>query len=277
MNRTLELRLTLNEDTLRRALTIVHDAGFTPEALMVQVLERCARDGEIPLSRPRPRKKAAYMQGVFSQGSLFGSTPEDGTASPEGVLVPVRDVAPAPTLKTLTALQEAQAMLRWRERERRNITEETASTARAGGLTVDRSAPLALLETHQFRQDKQAILTDPEREKIIHALEVVFAVLTHRRTPESALALTGGESPDEYVVPLAGLAAPRVLIYQRTPAEVCCVRYGDPRELLDVVPEALTGEADQAKPAAKDDKPAEPVDLGNLPTVPPLSSLFGPQ
>ena len=44
-NKTLELSLSLNEDTLHNALAVLHEAGFTPEALMIQVLERCAREG----------------------------------------------------------------------------------------------------------------------------------------------------------------------------------------------------------------------------------------
>lgn len=271
-NKTLELRLSLNEDTLHNALAVLNEAGFTPEALMIQVLERCAREGELPLRKPRSRKKARSSEVIFSQNSLFGEIPGVDDVDDE-MLPALRPTRPEANLQTLAALQESQAMLRWRARERGSLGEADKNTTLATNLGADRSAPLTLLETRQFRTDKQVIIHDKARPAIIRALEILFTTLTHRRRPDEALALSEDPNAQEFVVPIVaeGLEGPRVLIYQQTDAEVCCVRYGDPEKLLRVVPASLLpGKEGEAAPVP----PKPPIDFNNLPTIPPLESLF---
>ncbi len=291
MQNTLELRLTLNADTLSRALSVINEAGFSPEAFMIQVLERCAQEGEIPLKRSRAKKRsAAYMAGVFSQGSLFS---DDDESAPEAVQHAARSLQPVATLETLTALQESQAMLRWRARERKTLTEADANTPLAATLGANQALPLTLLETKQFRLDKRSLIEDPARRAVIRALEQIFRTLTARAEPEGALPLAGSEETGELVVPVIapGLTEPRVLIVQKTPSEVCCVRYGDPRQLLKVTPLSLLGDAAITSPDAlraptapavpsQDNTPSAqdtndgPIVFDNLPTIPPLESLF---
>lgn len=270
-NKTLELSLSLNEDTLHNALAVLHEAGFTPEALMIQVLERCAREGELPLKKSRGKRKMRPSEVIFSQDSLFGEIP--GSEVVEGTLPAIRPTRPEANLQTLAALQESQAMLRWRARERGTLDEKDKDSALGSHLGADQNAPLTLLETRQFRSDKQAIIHDPARPAIIHALEVLFTTLTHRRRPELALSLSENDEGQEFVVPILapGLEGPRVLIYQQTDAEVCCVRYGDPEQLLRVVPASLIPGRDGEVQVVEE---KAPIDFDNLPTIPPIESLF---
>ena len=66
----------------------------------------------------------------------------------------------------MNALQEAQAKLRWRARER--------ASGEGGSLLPVGGAPLELLETKQFRFDKSAIVGDTRRPAIIQALDALF-------------------------------------------------------------------------------------------------------
>ena len=118
-----------------------------------------------------------------------------------------------PSLVTLRALQDAQAKLRWRERER--------ESADGSILQSDPDAPLELLETKQFRFDKSLIVGDPRRPAIIAALEALFTELTNRRVPDSLYAVLDVEG--------ASLG----LILQIGGAEICLVRYGTPESLLE--------------------------------------------
>ena len=123
---------------------------------------------------------------------------------------------------TLRALQDAQAKLRWRERER--------ESADGSMLQSGPDAPLELLETKQFRFDKSLIVGDPRRSAIIAALEALFTELTNRRVPEGLRPVGNGDSL--YAV-LDVESAPLGLILQIGGAEICLVRYGTPESLLE--------------------------------------------
>lgn len=279
MHKTLDIQLTMNADTLQRALRLLHDAGYTPEAFFTLALERTVLEGGIPFKKPRPRRRAtppAQIPGLFEQGNLFapltveagsldvglapragdeeededgGSTVDATTPSAPRTTSPVAQ----PTLQTITSLQEAQGLIKWRDREREkflankthlgNATDVEAATDSKieNELFVQPNEPLRLLETKQFRLDKQQIALDPKRTLIIKALETLFTIMTHRREPDGAYPLQEGNRA-EWVVPitLAGVTdpdAPRLaLIYQRSLHEIVCVRYGTVESLLRSVP-----------------------------------------
>ena len=279
MHKTLDIQLTMNADTLSRALRLLHEAGYTPEAFFMLALERTVLEGGIPFKKPRPRRRAtppAQISGLFEQGNLFAPltvevgtldtglaprTPEEdeeetGATPTETLPAPTPRVMPQiaqPTLQTITSLQEAQGLIKWREREREQFLTNKAQHASTSGMSVatdnkienelfaQPNEPLRLLETKQFRVDKQQIALDPKRSQIVKALETLFTIMTHRREPEGAYPLQEGNRA-EWVVPvtLTGVTdpnAPRLaLIYQRSLHEIVCVRYGTVESLLRSVP-----------------------------------------
>jgi hypothetical protein len=225
MEKTYTYRITLDEIEEQRAREVLGHAGMTVEGAISLLLSRTAREGELPLRRARGthrRKPAAGIEGLFVQGDLFA----EGPAAPS----PLSGRTPGlrPSLITIASLQDAQAMLRWRERER---------SAEAGELLADAAGkPLDLLETKQFRLDKALIVSSPQRAAIIAALDAVFTELTAGRTPAEAQPLEGGES--EYLpLRVQGLETGSLgLIYQKGTAEICLVRYGEPSSLLAAQP-----------------------------------------
>ena len=112
-------------------------AGLTPEGVIRQLLERTAREGVVPLrkGRARPKRTDGGDAGAhFVQGDLF-ARPDPAepfysfnppAAKPETLL---------PSLVTLRALQDAQAKLRWRERERESAD---GSMLQSGGLIISK-------------------------------------------------------------------------------------------------------------------------------------------
>ena len=126
-----------------------------------------------------------------------------------------------PSLPTIASLQEAQAKLRWRARER-----ESAEGQALFGLA---DQPLELLETKQFRLDKSTIIGDPRRPTIISALEILFTEITTRQTPSGLRPIEKGEC---VYVPIAIEGDPLGLIYEVGEGEICLVRYGAPQALL---------------------------------------------
>ena len=120
MQKTLTFTITLDEIEAGKAAEVLAGAGLTPEGVIRQLLERTAREGVVPLrkGRARPKRTDGGDAGAhFVQGDLF-ARPDPAepfysfnppAAKPETLL---------PSLVTLRALQDAQAKLRWRERER---------------------------------------------------------------------------------------------------------------------------------------------------------------
>lgn len=226
MEKTYTYRITIDEIEEQRAREVLGHAGMTVEGAIALLLSRTAREGELPLRRARGmhrRKPAAGIEGLFVQGDLFA----EGPAAP----AELSGSAPGlrPSLITIASLQDAQAMLRWRERER---------TAEAGELLADAAGkPLELLETKQFRLDKALIVSSEQRAAIIAALDAAFTELTAGRTPAESKPLEGGES---CYLPLRvqGLAPGSLgIIYEKGAAEICLVRYGAPSSLLAAAPD----------------------------------------
>ena len=204
MQKTLTFTITLDEIEAGKAAEVLAGAGLTPEGVIRQLLERTARAG------------AHFVQGdLFARPDpaepFYSFNPP--AAKPETLL---------PSLVTLRALQDAQAKLRWRERER--------ESADGSMLQSGPDAPLELLETKQFRFDKSLIVGDPRRSAIIAALEALFTELTNRRVPEGLRPVGNGDSL--YAV-LDVESAPLGLILQIGGAEICLVRYGTPESLLE--------------------------------------------
>ena len=120
MQKTLTFTITLDEIEAGKAAEVLAGAGLTPEGVIRQLLERTAREGVVPLrkGRARPKRTDGGDAGAhFVQGDLF-ARPDPAepfysfnppAAKPETLL---------PSLVTLRALQDAQAKMRWRERER---------------------------------------------------------------------------------------------------------------------------------------------------------------
>ena len=224
MQKTLTFTITLDEIEAGKAAEVLAGAGLTPEGVIRQLLERTAREGVVPLrkGRARPKRTDGGDAGAhFVQGDLF-ARPDPAepfysfnppAAKPETLL---------PSLVTRRALQDAQAKLRWRERER--------ESADGSMLQSGPDAPLELLETKQFRFDKSLIVGDPRRSAIIAALEALFTELTNRRVPEGLRPVGNGDSL--YAV-LDVESAPLGLILQIGGAEICLVRYGTPESLLE--------------------------------------------
>ena len=141
MQKTLTFTITLDEIEAGKAAEVLAGAGLTPEGVIRQLLERTAREGVVPLrkGRARPKRTDGGDAGAhFVQGDLF-ARPDPAepfysfnppAAKPETLL---------PSLVTLRALQDAQAKLRWRERER--------ESADGSMLQSGPDAPLELLET----------------------------------------------------------------------------------------------------------------------------------
>ena len=223
MQKTLTFTITLDEIEAGKAAEVLAGAGLTPEGVIRQLLERTAREGVVlRKGRARPKRTDGGDAGAhFVQGDLF-ARPDPAepfysfnppAAKPETLL---------PSLVTLRALQDAQAKLRWRERER--------ESADGSMLQSGPDAPLELLETKQFRFDKSLIVGDPRRSAIIAALEALFTELTNRRVPEGLRPVGNGDSL--YAV-LDVESAPLGLILQIGGAEICLVRYGTPESLLE--------------------------------------------
>lgn len=227
MKKTYTLSFTLDELDYQRALTVLAESGLTPENLAALVLERTAREGALPLrkSRARVKKPAAAMPGLFEQGSLFDDAPAHEEELPADVEAPPAEpTALLPTLVTIASLQDAQAMLRWRARER-------AAQGSSALLNPDGTA-LALIETKQFRFDKSAIVASAHRAEIISVLDALFTELTAGRTPPAVKPLDDGKSA--YIaLSVPGLPADALaLIYEASESDICLVRYGSPDALV---------------------------------------------
>lgn len=222
MSKTINLCITLDDLQADAALAVIAQSGLTPEQLFVYILERTAREGALPIRKTRARRKKpdAAIPGVFRQGSLFDDTPD---ALPDDPFeAPVRDTSLKANLITIRALQDAQAMLHWRARERRANPNSTALARKAGD-------PRELIETPRFKEEKTQIFNSPERPAIIAALEAAFTDLTQGRTPAGALPVQGESAR---LVVLGGLKTPVAFIYEGNDDDVCLVRYGTPAELL---------------------------------------------
>ena len=248
MQKTLTFTITLDEIEAGKAAEVLAGAGLTPEGVIRQLLERTAREGVVPLrkGRARPKRTDGGDAGAhFVQGDLF-ARPDPAepfysfnppAAKPETLL---------PSLVTLRALQDAQAKLRWRERERESADGSMLQSGPDAPLELletkqfrfDKSLIVGdpellvfeLLETKQFRFDKSLIVGDPRRSAIIAALEALFTELTNRRVPEGLRPVGNGDSL--YAV-LDVERAPLGLILQIGGAEICLVRYGTPESLLE--------------------------------------------
>ena len=230
MQKTYTFTITLDELDARRAAEVLAEAGLTPEGVIGQLLERTAREGAIPLKKtrtPKKRRTEAECPGLFKQGDLFAAfeAPEVNTIDDEPL--PPVDTTLHPSLPTIASLQEAQAKLRWRARER--------ESAEGQSLIKAPNQPLELLETKQFRVDKSSIIDDPRRPAIINALEKLFTDITTRQTPADVQPIDNGDS---LYVPIHVEGTPLRLIYQVGEGEICLVRYGRPQDLL-LNPEAL--------------------------------------
>ena len=137
MQKTLTFTITLDEIEAGKAAEVLAGAGLTPEGVIRQLLERTAREGVVPLrkGRARPKRTDGGDAGAhFVQGDLF-ARPDPAepfysfnppAAKPETLL---------PSLVTLRALQDAQAKLRWRERERESADGSSFSKPSSSGST----------------------------------------------------------------------------------------------------------------------------------------------
>ncbi len=106
----------------------------------------------------KKRRTEAACPGLFTQGDLFAAFEEpQATPLEEEPAAPV-DTTLHPSLSTIASLQEAQAKLRWRARER-----ESAEGQALFGLA---DHPLELLETKQFRLDKSTIIGQEAQAKL---------------------------------------------------------------------------------------------------------------
>ncbi len=225
MQKTVTLHLSLDELDYRQAMRVLSENGLTVDNLLTQILRRTAREGAVPLkktvSRPRKRTVSANMPGLFVQGELFPLAPQDDL--PDGDNNADRSVDPDtlnPTLPTIASLQEAQAMLNWRARERVS----SATSRYANGKPI--------IETRQFRLDKVLIAQSPDKSRIIQTLEDILTVLSAGRTPPDALPLDNSQS---WYLPLSVPTIPDGtlgLVYQTSDADICMARYGAPSELL---------------------------------------------
>lgn len=229
MRKTYTYTITLDELEARRTAEILAQDGLTPEGVIRLLFERTAREGSLPIRKTRvPRQRPETVcPGLFVQGELFAPMSEPLADETDEVSEEALETVLRPSLITLTSLQEAQAKLRWRARER--------ASADGAALFAPNDAPLALLETKQFRLDKSAIVGDPRRPTIIRALESLFTDITERRSPANSRPLEAGTS---LVVPLEVEGDPLALIYEVGEGEICLIRYGSPDDLLQN-PDAL--------------------------------------
>ncbi len=236
MKKTVTINLTLDELDIEGAKSVLSENGLTVENLLTRVLERTAREGAIPLKKhaSHPRKKSILgnMLGLFSQGDLF-ETPETEKDKPEDLgLNPetqtVKNEPLHPTAATVTSLQEAEAMLRWRERERKASNDASLAFTPQGEKQI--------IETKQFRLDKVRIAQSPMKAAIITTLEMLFTLLAQGKTPSDAI-LTDDQI--SWYVPLyvPGIANGTLgLLYQPGNAEICMARYGKPEDILQNPP-----------------------------------------
>lgn len=224
MQKTLTFTIALDEIEAAKAAEVLAQAGLTPEGVIRMLFERTAREGAVPLRRGRARLKKTAGDGVdghYVQGDLF-ARPDPEESGYSFNPPPAEPQTLLPSLATLRALQDAQAKLRWRERER--------DSAEGAMLKSAPGAPLELLETKQFRLDKSLIVGDPRRTAIIAALEALFTEITNRRTPADLRPVGNGDS----LYAELGIGGARLgLIYQRGECEICLVRYGTPESLLE--------------------------------------------
>ena len=221
MQKTLTFTITLDELDARLAAEVLAQDGLTPEGVIRLILERTAREGALPIKKTKGRRHRAeaVCPGLFVQGDLWAED-EPSDSNPATAVEPA-DTKLRPSLITMNALQEAQAKLRWRARER--------ASAEGGSLRPVDGAPLELLETKQFRFDKSSIVGDARRPAIIQALEALFTEITERRTPAGALPV---DTTDCLYVPVAVDGDSLGIIYEAGEGEVCLVRYGHPESLL---------------------------------------------
>ena len=236
-------------------------AGLTPEQAIVLLLERTAREGAIPLKKSRPRHRATpqVQSGLFKQSNLFDCLYEESTPATEACPSPSErslnatslstllardaqrlaqqqkveeDPAPwdehavlVPNLSTLSALQDAQARLCWRARQREETSPEEVPI-----LFRDPQGPKLLIESKLFYKDKAQISRAPNMADIVKALEVIFDQITVGKLPAGARPLYGNDTV--FWAPL-GEAFPRLgIIYEAHDDDVCLIRYGLMSELF---------------------------------------------
>lgn len=224
MQKTLTFTIALDEIEAAKAAEVLARAGLTPEGVIRMLFERTAREGAVPFRRGRARLKKTDgpdVAGHFVQGDLF-ARPDPEESGYSFNPPPAEPQTLLPSLTTLRALQDAQAKLRWRERER--------ESAEGAMLKPAPGAPLELLETKQFRLDKSLIVSDPRRTAIIAELEALFTEITNRRAPADLRPVGNGDS----LYAALGIAGSALgLIYQVGECEICLVRYGTPESLLE--------------------------------------------
>ena len=223
MLKTYTFSITLDELEARRAAEVLHESGLTAEGVIRLLLERTAREGALPIRKTRSRvqrQPAAAIPGLFVQGDLFSSLPPTGEAESFSEAARI----PRLSLVTLASLQDAQAILRWRARER--------GSGDGGLLSRSPAGRLELLETKQFRIDKTLIASAPERPAIIAALEAVFTDLTEGRTPPGARPAGSGSAQYLPIHPAGMPEDALAVVYEAGDAEICLARYGSPSDIL---------------------------------------------
>ena len=135
------------------------------------------------------------------------------------------DAVLIPNLSTLSALQDAQARLCWRARQREETTREEVPI-----FFRDANGPKLLIESKLFYKDKAQISRAPNMAAIVKALEALFDQITVGQVPAGARPLYGNESV--FWAPL-GEAFPRLgIIYEAHEDDVCLIRYGLMSELF---------------------------------------------
>ena len=206
MLKTYTFSITLDELEARRAAEVLHESGLTAEGVIRLLLERTAREGALPIRKTRSRAKrhpAAAIPGLFVQGDLFSSLPPAGEAESFSEAARI----PRLSLVTQASLQDAQAILRWRARER--------GSGDGGLLSRSPAGRLELLETKQFRIDKTRIASAPEG-----------------RTPPGARPAGSGSAQYLPIHPAGMPEDALAVVYEAGDAEICLARYGSPSDIL---------------------------------------------
>ena len=130
-----------------------------------------------------------------------------------------------PNLITLNALQESQAKLRWRDRERKAAPGDTTSP-----LYRAPEAPKHVIETPTFHKEKSRIHSSPKRNGLLARLNDVFEILASGGTPEGAEPVRG--TIDTFWYDLGGELDHLGFIYEFNADEVCIIRFGTEDELF---------------------------------------------
>lgn len=138
---------------------------------------------------------------------------------------PMRPCLRHPNLITLNALQESQAKLRWRDRERKAAPGDTTSP-----LYRAPEAPKHVIETPTFHKEKARIHSSPKRNDLLARLNDVFEILASGGTPEGAEPVRG--TVDTFWLDLGEELGHLGFIYEFNADEVCIIRFGTADELF---------------------------------------------